>query len=179
VGFLLTVARAIDSLNEVIGRAVSWLALALVLIQFTVVILRYVFGIGSIFLQESLLYFHGALFMLAAGYTLLHDGHVRVDIFYRDASLRYRALVDLGGSLVLLLPVCGLIWTLSFDYVAMSWAIDEGSPETSGIPAVYLLKSAILAFAILVGLQGISLAIHAARRLAGYDDGGDRAPTTV
>lgn len=94
----------IDGLNERLGRVVSWLALLMVMIQFIVVIQRYVFGIGSIWMQESIVYMHGMLFMLAAGYTLLHNGHVRVDVFYREATPRRKALTDLFGSLFFLLP---------------------------------------------------------------------------
>ncbi|MEX2009248.1 MAG: TRAP transporter small permease subunit, partial [Dongiaceae bacterium] len=106
----------------------------------------------------------------------LHDGHVRVDIFYRVASARRRALVDLVGVFVFLLPVCGLIWYVSWPYVAASWAVLEGSRETSGIQAVYLFKAAILAFCLLVGVQGLSLAARAALVLAGAAAPDERAP---
>ena len=164
---LTALARRIDALNERIGRTVSWLALAMVLLQVTIVLMRYVFGIGSILLQESMLYMHATLFMAAAGYTLAHDGHVRIDIFYRTASPRAKAMVDLAGVLLLLLPVCALILWMSWPYVSASWRVFEGSKETNGIPAVFLLKSLIDLFALLVGLQGISLAIRAACVLAG------------
>ena len=109
-------------------------------------------------MQEGVLYLHGTLFMLGAGYTLLHEGHVRVDIFYRDASPERKALVDMLGGLLILLPFCGLVWWSSWSYVEQSWVILEGSRETSGIHAVYILKSMILAFATLLGLQGLSMA---------------------
>ncbi|MFQ5533991.1 MAG: TRAP transporter small permease subunit [Sphingomonadales bacterium] len=160
------ITRVIDGVNEHIGRVVSWAALCLVLTQFVIVIMRYVFGIGSIFLQESLSYFHGALFMAGAGYTLLHEGHVRVDILYRDAAPRTKAISDLIGAVFLLLPVCVLIWWLSWPFVDASWAVLEGSRETSGIQAVFLLKSLILVFAALVGMQGVSMAASAVCRLA-------------
>jgi len=166
---LAAAARRIDEFSRALGSVICWIALAMVLTQFTVVLLRYVFGVGSIVLQESIVYMHGLLFMLAAGYTLLHNGHVRVDIFYRVASARRRALVDLVGVFAFLLPVCGLIWYVSWPYVAASWAILEGSRETSGIPAVFLFKSAILAFCLLVSVQGLSLAARAVLVLAGAD----------
>ncbi|MDD7911817.1 MULTISPECIES: TRAP transporter small permease subunit [Pseudovibrio] len=147
----------ITSLNSGIGRASAWLTLGIVLVQFTVVVMRYVFGIGSIWMQESITYMHGFMFMLAAAYTLSVDGHVRVDIFYREADPRKKAWVDLLGSLFLLLPVCATIIFVSWDYVAASWAILEGSQETSGIQGRYLLKSAIIAFAVMMGLQGIAI----------------------
>lgn len=161
--------RTIDRCNEAIGRWVSWAVIAMVLLQFLVVVLRYVFGLGSVALQESIVYLHGILFLVAAGYTLLRDGHVRVDIFYRSASSRQKALVDLLGTLLFLLPVCVLLWVVSWPYVAASWSVLEGSKETSGIQGVYLLKSAILVFVLLVTLQGFSLAARSALILLGAE----------
>jgi TRAP-type mannitol/chloroaromatic compound transport system permease small subunit len=165
-------ARAVDLANERIGRAVAWLALVMVLMQFTVVVMRYVFGLGSVKMQESIVYMHAAVFMVAAGYTLLHDGHVRCDIFYGDASPRRKAMVDLLGVVVFLVPVALLIGWIGWPYVAAAWAVREGSPEGSlGIPGVYLLKSVILLFAALLLLQGLALAVRSALRLAGVDTG--------
>jgi TRAP-type mannitol/chloroaromatic compound transport system permease small subunit len=149
----------IDALNHKIGRTAAWLALAMVLVQFSVVVLRYVFGIGSILLQESILYMHGVLFMMAAADTLLQDEHVRVDIFYAQAAQKRKALVDMLGCLFLVLPFCILLFTVSLEYVSISWSVREGSRETSGIQGVYLLKSVILVFAVQVGLQAVSGAI--------------------
>src|SRR6056297_961487 len=104
-GPALRVAQAIDSLNKTIGEGIAWLALFLVLIQFALVLARYAFGVASLWLQESLIYGHGILFMTAAAYTLFAGGQVRVDIFYREAHPRRKALVDLFGALVLLMPV--------------------------------------------------------------------------
>ncbi|PCI38138.1 MAG: C4-dicarboxylate ABC transporter permease [Rhodospirillaceae bacterium] len=150
----------IDTANDLIGRVVSSLALFMVLVQFCVVVLRYVFGLSFIWMQESVVYLHATLFMLGAAYTLLHEGHVRVDIFYRTAPLKTKALVDAVGALVFLLPVCGLILWASVPYVSASWSILEGSPETSGIQAVYLLKSAIIGFAGLMAMQGLSMILR-------------------
>lgn len=166
----------IDGLNERIGRAVSWLALIMVAVQFIVVVQRYVFGIGSIWMQESIVYMHGFLFMLAAGYTLLHNGHVRVDVFYREAAPSRKALTDLFGTLFFLLPMCVAVIWLAWPYVSNSWAILEGSKETSGIHGVYLLKTAIIIFAVLVALQGISLAAHSIRILRGREAPSTEAP---
>jgi TRAP-type mannitol/chloroaromatic compound transport system permease small subunit len=160
-------ADLIDRTNRSVGRTVTWFALFIVLIQFVVVVMRYVFGIGSIFAQESITYLHGFLFMLAAAYTLLVDGHVRVDIFYRDAHPRKKAIINLFGAFVLLIPVCILIFWTSFPYVAASWAALEGSPETSGIQARYIQKTAILVFAVMMALQGVSMAIRSFLALGG------------
>jgi TRAP-type mannitol/chloroaromatic compound transport system permease small subunit len=143
------------------------MALAMVLVQFVVVLLRYVFGVGSLFLQESIVYLHGTMFMVGAGYTLLYGHHVRVDVFYREASARWKALVDLAGSVLFLVPVCTLIGIYSWPYVSRAWAIREGSIESSGIQAVFLLKTVILIFAALMILQGISLALKSILSLAG------------
>lgn len=167
MGFLAALARRIDILNETVGRITAWIALPMVLIQVVVVLMRYVFGIGSIMMQESIVYMHAVLFMVTAGYTLLHNGHVRIDIFYREATPRKKALVDLVGVLVFLIPVCGLIAWVSWPYVAGSWAVFEGSKETSGIQGVFLLKSLIVVFAGLLAVQGVSVGIRSAYLLAG------------
>lgn len=154
------IADTISTFNDRLGRVTAWLALLMVLVQFVVVLMRYVFGVGSIAMQESIVYMHGVLFMVGAGYTLLHDGHVRVDIFYRGADLRAKATIDLLGSLFLLLPVVTLVWIYSLPYVTRAWSVLEGSKETSGIQGVYLLKTVVLAFCALVALQGIALAVR-------------------
>ena len=180
--FLWLIARAADAANERIGVTVAWLALFTVLVEFTVVLMRYVFGVGSVKMQESIVYMHATLFMVAAGYTLLHNGHVRCDIFYAAATPRRKALIDLIGVFIFLLPMCALIAWVAWPYVASAWAVREGSQEGSlGIPGVFLLKSLVLVFAGLLALQGMALAIHSALRLAGIEsaDGGasdDREP---
>lgn len=164
---LQLIAKYIDTFNEWIGRIVAWAALTMVLMQFAVVVMRYAFGLGSIMMQESVIYLHSILFMIGAGYTLLHDGHVRVDIFYRDASENKKALVDLLGSIFFIIPVCALIWWASLPYVQNSWAVLEGSKETSGIQGVFLLKSVVLVFAFLVFAQGLSTIAKSILTLSG------------
>jgi TRAP-type mannitol/chloroaromatic compound transport system permease small subunit len=158
---LNALADRIDAVTGTIGRAVMWCTLLVVLLQFAVVLLRYVLGLGSIWLTESIIYAHAALFMLAAAWTLAENGHVRVDIFYADASLRRKALVDLFGSLLLLIPFVLVLAWLSLPYVARSWGILERSRETSGLPAVFLLKTLIPLFAVLMALQGVAQAMRA------------------
>ena len=145
----------LDSLNEWLGRGLAWLLLAMMLVEFSIVVLRYAFSVNSIPMQESVMYMHAAVFMLAAAYTLKHGGHVRVDIFYRAMSPKRKALVDLLGTLLLLLPVMGFVIATSLGYVGKSWAIFEGSPDAGGIPGVFLLKTLIPAFAVLMIVQGI------------------------
>jgi TRAP-type mannitol/chloroaromatic compound transport system permease small subunit len=175
---LAAAARAIDALNERVGRAVAWLTLAMVLVAFGVVVLRYVFDIGFVRLQESYVWMHGAIFMLGAGYTLLHQGHVRVDVIYRGASPRYRAWVDLLGVLLLLGPMLVTLWLVAWPYVGASWSRLEGSREAGGLPGLFLLKSVILMFCLLLGLQGLSLAIRSLLVLAGRDDPQPEAPAS-
>lgn len=149
------------------GRVVMWLLLVMALVQFGVVVLRYVFGINYIFMQESITYMHGAVFLLAGGYALLTNDHVRVDIFYREAPEKRKALVDFLGTYLLLFPVCLLLlWTAS-PYVANSWAVGEGSNESSGIQAVFIMKSFIPAFAVLLAMAGFNIAARAGAVLKG------------
>lgn len=163
-------AEGVDALNRHVGQALAWLTLGMVLLQFVVVVMRYVFGIGSVVAQEAIVYMHAIAFLLGASYTLLDNGHVRCDIFYRDARPRTRALIDLIGAFVFLIPICVMILWVSLPYVVNAWAVFEGSPEGRlGIPAIFLLKTMIPVFAVLLGLQGVSVAIHAGLRLAGLE----------
>jgi TRAP-type mannitol/chloroaromatic compound transport system permease small subunit len=164
---MIALADTIDWLNSKIGRAAAWLCLAVVAIQFAVVVLRYLFGIGSIWLQESIVYSQAAMFLLAAAWTLKNDGHVRVDIFYASAGPRRKAMVDLCGALLLLIPFAVAILYFSWGYVARSWANFEGSREASGLPLVFVLKTIIPVFAVMLILQGIAQAIRAWSVLSG------------
>jgi len=146
----------IDGLSNRLGRIFSWLTLTMVIAMAAIVVLRYVFQIGSIALQESVIYINALIFTFGVAYTLKVQGHVRVDIFYSRLNDKKRAWVDLFGSLLFLVPsTCFIIW-ISWDYVAVSWRIQEGSAESSGLPFVYLLKAVILVMPGLLLLQGIS-----------------------
>ena len=144
-----------------------WLAVALVVIQFEVVILRYVFSVGFIPMQELIWYLSSALFMLGAGYALQIDGHVRVDVFYRSADPRSKALIDFIGCVLLLLPFVIVSFLLAAPFVAKSWQIFEGSKEAGGIRGIFVLKTVVLTWAVLLGLQGIALALRALLYLRG------------
>lgn len=154
------IADIIDSVSAFIGRGVAWLALVIVLLQFALVVARYLFGIGSIWVTESVTYGHAALFLLASAWTLRSGGHVRVDIFYADASPRARALIDLLGTLLLLIPFAVALLWLSVPFAARSWAILERSQEASGLPLVFVLKTLLPVFALMLALQGIAQAIR-------------------
>lgn len=177
---LYHIANTIDYVNEHVGRIIAWTALFMVLVQFAVVVLRYVFAFSNTGLSESIWYLHGILFMLGAGYTLLYDGHVRVDVYYREASPRRKAWVDLLGAVFFLIPLCVLTFWLSWGYVLNAWAVLEGSTEISGLPLIFLYKTVIWVFATLLGLQALSMAIKALLFLAGrwpsYTPGPFEAP---
>jgi TRAP-type mannitol/chloroaromatic compound transport system permease small subunit len=166
---MLALADALDALSRRIGMAVRWLALGMVLLQFGIVLLRYVFGISTMFLNESVLYLHGAIFMLGAGYTLLVDQHVRVDIFYARRGARGRAITDILGALAFLAPAVGLMLWWTWPSVTRSWAILEGPISVGGVPASFLLKSLIPAFCVLLLVQGLSILIRDLIRLKDRD----------
>ncbi|NVJ69013.1 MAG: TRAP transporter small permease subunit [Alphaproteobacteria bacterium] len=147
---------ALDRFQEKSGNVLAVLPLALVLVQFSVVLLVYVFSTGSIQLQESLQYINAMMFLGGAGYTAIKDGHVRVDIFYSQMSEKRQALVNFAGTLFLLVPFLILFWISSLPYVLDSWAIMETSVEASGLPFVYILKSTLLLFALTLSLHAVA-----------------------
>lgn len=140
------------------GKAVAWLTLAMVLLTFTIVVLRYGFNLGWIWLQESLTYLHVLVFCVVAAWALQQDGHVRVDIFYSGMTDKNRARVDLLGSVVFLVPFCIFILYISWPYVANSWKLLETSREAGGLPLVFLLKTLIIVMpALLLGQALINI----------------------
>ena len=145
-----------EFLNETIGHLVSWLTLGMVVVTFLVVTLRYGFDIGWIAMQESITYMHAIAFMLGAAYTLKHDGHVRVDIFYRNMSPSVQAWINVTGAFMLLMPVCVFIFWSSLEYVSTSWNLLEGSREAGGLPLVFALKTCIPIMSVLLMTQGIA-----------------------
>jgi len=157
--------KGLEKLVAVTGRAVAWLTLVMVILTFAIVILRYGFDLGWIWLQEAVTYMHAMVFMLAAAWTLQDDGHVRVDIFYRDRSDRHQAIVNLAGSLLLLIPVCVFLLLIAWDYVFSSWQLLEKSREAGGLPLVYLLKSLILLLPALLLIQALIGLLRSARLL--------------
>jgi TRAP-type mannitol/chloroaromatic compound transport system permease small subunit len=152
--------KVLDGFSQVIGMALRWLALAMVLIQFLIVVARYVFGLSDVAVQESVLYLHATLFMLGAGYTLLVNAHVRVDIFYSRLGSTGQRRIDLLGHLFLLMPTMVTLMYWSWPAVTNSWGILEGPISVGGIKAVFLLKSLIPAFAVLLLLQSASEVIR-------------------
>lgn len=161
------IIQLLEQISEFTGRIFAWATLFMVIMTFLVVVLRYAFNLGWIGMQESITYLHTITFMMGAAYTLKHDGHVRVDIFYRKWGIRNRARVDFLGGLLLLMPVCIFIAWSSWDYVLTSWSYMESSPETGGLPWIYLLKTCMLIMPVLLILQGVAQILSAWRRLHG------------
>lgn len=146
----------IDALVERCGKLLAALVPIMVLLTFGIVVARYLFDLGTIAGQEAVMYLHGTTFMLGFAYALKHNAHVRVDVLANQFSSRTRAWVDLTGHLLFLLPMCVCIIWFSWDYVSAAWRVREGSAEVGGIPAVYLLKSLLIASSVLLLLQGLS-----------------------
>ena len=148
--------RQLEKINERIGHVISWFMLALAITTFTVVVLRYVFNYGRVDLQEISTYLHAITLMLCMGYTMRHNEHVRVDIFYQGLNSRQKALVNLIGHWVFLTPVCVTILFVGWDYAYTSWTVLEKSTETGGLPFVFVIKSLPLVMAVLLIFQGVS-----------------------
>jgi TRAP-type mannitol/chloroaromatic compound transport system permease small subunit len=159
--------NSIDRLSNATGKLVAWLTLLMVIVTCIIVVMRYVFDAGLIWMQESVIWMHGTVFMVGAAYTLLHEDHVRIDVFYRAMSERRRAWVDLIGVLIFLLPLCVLLAVMSYDFAAFSWSIHEASRESGGLPypLFSILKSVLVVMPIAVGLQGISLLLRSMAKI--------------
>jgi len=155
----MTPQNLFDRISNITGKATSWLTLAMVVLTSIIVVMRYVFDAGLIWMQESVTWMHAAVFMVGAAYTLLHEEHVRVDIFYRKMSERQRAIVDLAGVVFFLLPLCGFLALMAYDFAAAAWSIHETSREPGGLPypMIPLLKSMVIVMPVAVALQGISM----------------------
>lgn len=166
---LVNFVRAVSALNTAIGNVVSWLALGIVVVCFTVVVQRYVFHFSIIWMQDLYIWLNGAMFTAVAGFALLRNNHVRVDIFYRPASTRKKAILDIIGVVVFLLPSTFVITYYAWPFVTRSWRIGEGSANVGGLPGLFVLKSFILVFAALVALQGLSWVARAILVLRGEE----------
>jgi len=164
---------SIEALIDWSGRTVSWLSLLLVLVTFTVVVLRYVFDTGAIALQETSSYLHATIFLVGMAYTMQQNAHVRVDIFYSRCSKQTKAWIDLFGALFLLLPFMLFVSWISWQYILDSWSVLEGSREAGGLPAVFLLKSLILVMTALLTLQAFTQIARNIITLLNTDAGDD------
>jgi len=161
-----------------LGRAVSWLTLVMTLLIFGIVVLRYGFSLGWIWLQESVTYLHALIFMVAAAWAFQTDDHVRVDIFYRERTERYRNAVNLFGTLLFLVPFSVFLLVISWDYVGASWATREASREAGGLPLVWMLKGLLLVLPVLLLLQSLSTVRQCLRTMRRSPDSGQGAPAS-
>lgn len=162
---------AIDSTNEAVGRIVSWISLLLVLVVFVDVVMRYLFKSSFVFIQELEWHLFAFIFLIGAGYTLLHDGHVRVDIIYQRLSIKGRAWVNLIGVIFFLIPGCWLVIATSWKFVGNSFSMLEGSPDPGGIPYRFIVKGTMTVGYALLLLQGLSMGLHALLQLLGVEAG--------
>jgi len=169
LNFLKVFSGAIDSVNEAVGRMVSWVSLLLVLVVFVDVVMRYLFKTSFVFTQEMEWHLFAFIFLIGAGYTLLHDGHVRVDIIYQRLGLKGRAWVNLIGVIFFLIPGCWLVISTSWKFVGNAYSVMEGSPDPGGIPYRFIIKGTMTVGYILLLLQGLSMGIHALLQLLGVE----------
>jgi TRAP-type mannitol/chloroaromatic compound transport system permease small subunit len=170
MAFAAFVVRAIWAINTLLGRIFSLFSLGIVLICFAVVVMRYAFQTGSVLMQDLYVWMNGMMFMGIAGYTMLKNGHVRVDIFYREAALRKKALIDMFGAVFFIAPYIAVLWIWTFPYVQRSWGLREGSANFGGMPGLYILKSFLLVFAAVIALQALAMFLRGVLVLAGREE---------
>lgn len=167
---LAFIVRFLSGINQIIGQVFSWLTLGIVLVCFTVVVMRYVFSAGFVWMQDLYVWMNAVMFTGIAGYTLLKNGHVRVDIFYRKASARFKAWVDLIGFFIFMVPFSAVLLYWSWPYVQRSWNFMEGSRNIGGMPGLYVIKSFVIVFAVVILLQGLAMALRSVLVLANREE---------
>jgi TRAP-type mannitol/chloroaromatic compound transport system permease small subunit len=170
VNALSVLMRAINGVNRLIGNVFSWLALAIVLVCFWVVVERYLFSTTRLWMQDLYPWMNGVMFTAVAAYALYHNDHVRVDIFYRPAGDRTKAWMDMVGVLVFLLPFAWVVWTYCYTFVVRSFGMREASANIGGMPGLYIVKGFILVFAATIALQGVAMLIRSLLILRGRPD---------
>ncbi|MBW2480090.1 MAG: TRAP transporter small permease subunit [Deltaproteobacteria bacterium] len=161
--------RWIDGLNQWVGRGVAWVTLGLVLVVFVDVVMRYLFNVSFVFTQELEWHLFGFIFLIGAGYTLLHDGHVRVDIIYQRLGLKGRAWINLLGVIFFLIPGCIMVISTSWKFAANAFMMLEGSPDPGGIPLRFIIKGCIPVGFTLLLLQGFSMGLHSFMQILGIE----------
>lgn len=157
---LAAIVQIINAINRVVGNVFSWLSLAIVLVCFTVVVQRYALATTHLWMQDLYVWLNGAMFTAVAGFALLRNDHVRVDIFYRPATPERKALIDLIGVIFFLMPFVWIVYAYGWNFVSRSWRLYEGSANVGGMPGLFVLKSFILVFAFVIGIQGLSMALR-------------------
>ncbi len=166
---LAGIAALICAVNLMIGKTFAWLSLGIVVVCFTVVVQRYIFATSYVWMQDLYIWLNGAMFTAVAGFALLRDDHVRVDIFYRPAKMRTRALTDLIGVFLFLLPFTGVVYVYSMPFVLRAWGHYESSANVGGMPGLFILKSFVIAFVVLIALQGVAMVIRSILVLSGNE----------
>jgi len=174
LNWLKLFSGAIDRSNEAVGRVVSWVTLLLVLVVFVDVVMRYLFKTSFVFTQELEWHLFAFIFLIGAGYTLLHDGHVRVDIIYQRLGVKGRAWINLIGVIFFLIPGCYLVISTSWHFVSNSFSMLEGSPDPGGIPYRFIVKGTMTVGYFLLLLQGLSMGVHALLQILGVETGEER-----
>jgi TRAP-type mannitol/chloroaromatic compound transport system permease small subunit len=169
------VARRIDAFQERFGRSVSWLMFGMVVVVFGDVIFRYVFRVSFVFVQELEWHLFGLVYLLAAGYTMLYDEHVRIDILYSKWPRRRKAAVDFVLSFVMFFPSAIMIVYTTWPFVKHSFQVNEGSPDPGGIPARWVYKSVIIIGFLLLMLQAVSQCIKNFYWMMGWEEPERRA----
>ncbi len=157
-----------DKINEWIGSFIVTSAVFLfILVIFSNVIMRYVFNTSFVFMAELEWHVFAFIFLMGAGFTLLHDGHVRVDIFYSMVDKKKQALINLFGVLFLLIPSCYVVLSTSIPWVIVAYEVGEVSINPGGIPARFLLKATLPIGYFLMLIQGLSLFVKSSLTLLG------------
>jgi TRAP-type mannitol/chloroaromatic compound transport system permease small subunit len=156
MGVLELYVRAVDRMNAIVGNVVAWMTLGTVLVCFATVYFRYALDSGFIWMQEAYIWQHATVIFLGAGYTLLHNGHVRVDIFYAQMPARRRAMVDILGTLLFMAPFLWVMLDKSWGFFWTSYVGDERSQQPDGLQNLWILKSMLVWFCVVVGLQGLA-----------------------
>jgi TRAP-type mannitol/chloroaromatic compound transport system permease small subunit len=170
VQFLSYIMRLINLMNRVMGNVFMWLSVTIVLVCFWVVLERYLFQTTRLWMQDLYPWMNGVMFTAVAGYALYRNDHVRVDIFFRPASTLRKAWMDLLGVFIFLMPFAYVVWTYTFTFVRRSIGLLEASANPGGMPGLFVLKSFILVFAVVIALQGVAMAIRSILIIAGRED---------
>ncbi|MDQ0315600.1 TRAP transporter small permease subunit [Amorphus orientalis] len=157
---MLTVASTIDRAMGGLGEVLKWALPIVVALAAAVALLRYGFSLGYPWLSESFVWLNGAMIFLGAASVYAWDGHVRVDLLYRRLGKRGRAIVNLVGTVIFLWPMLAVIAVKGWPALVRSWSLLEGSPSIDGLPFLYLMKTAVLAFCILTALQGLATVLR-------------------
>lgn len=155
----------IDKFIERVGKAVSWLNVLLIGLICMDVLFRYFFSFSKNWIIELEWHMFAMIFLLGSAYALQKEKHVRVDVFYQRFSEKTKAIVNLIGTLIFLIPWCYLVITTSYKFFINSWYIREGSPQPGGLPARYVIKGMIVVGFVLLALQGVSLIVKYLKEL--------------